>query len=665
MPLNTRKGRIDARVCNAMLLGLALLIVAPAATAQTAKPTLEQLLKRSDFGSIKISPDGTYFAATIDQGDSTDLVMLDRATRKPVGGIGAGKNRHVVDFWWVSPDRLILTTAEKIGRLDTPRRTGELFTVQANGKGADLLVGQRLQAMTTGTRLQPKKNERIAADMVDSLPGNDTEVVISASSFGNDPSSRAEVMDVRSGRRNQVAKAPVPNASFQTDNSGAVRAVYGVDASNGRSRLYLRDNNKSDWKLVNDESRDKRDDRPIGFSADNKTLYVISDRANGPDVVVAVDTSSLARKTVLEDKLADPGRIIYRQNTEIPVGVQYLTGKPYTAFLDDSAPEARTYRSLEAAFKDGVPFVTSSTTDGSLALVQLAGDRLAPEYYLFDTRSKKADLLLQTRNWLDPAQLPERKPISLKTRDGLELHGYLTVPRGTDKNLPLVVNPHGGPFGIADDWYFDPDTAILANAGYAVLQVNFRGSGGQGKSFEGAGAQQWGKAMQDDLTDATQWAIKQGVADPKRICIYGASYGGYASLMGVAREPDLYRCAAGYVGVYDLSQLSDSPAWKRSKRLDVFVRERVGQKETLAEVSPVNVAGKIKVPVFLAAGGEDMQAPIKHTRAMEAALRKANVPVETLYYKTEGHGFYQPEHQVEYYQKLLAFLDRNIGSGAK
>lgn len=648
----------------AMLVG-AVLAALPALQLQAAKPTMEQLLKRSDFGDIKISPDGRYFAATVDRGDSTDLVMLDRATRKAVGGIGAGRNRHVVGFWWVSADRLILTTAEKIGRLDTPRRTGELFVVQANGKGADLLVGQRLNAMTTGTRLQPKKNEAVFAELVDSLPGNDKEVVISASSFGTDPSARAEMMDVRTGRRNQVARSPIPNATFQTDNSGAVRAVHGVDAATGRSRLYLREGNDGDWKQVTDESVDKRNDQPIGFSQDNKTLYVISDQDAGPDVIVAIDTATLARKTVLQDKVADPGRIIYRQGTETPVGVQYLSGKPHTAFLDNASPEARTYRSLEAAFKDGVPFVTSSTADGSLALVQLAGDRLAPEYYLFDTRTKKADLLLQTRPWLDPAQLPERRPITLKARDGLDLHGYLTLPTGADKNLPLVVNPHGGPFGIYDDWYFDTDPALLANAGYAVLQVNYRGSGGQGTAFEAAGAQQWGKAMQDDVTDATQWAVKQGIADPKRICIYGASYGGYAALMGVVREPDLYKCAAGYVGVYDLSLLGDSPAWKRSKRTDVFMRERVGQKASLADVSPVNLAGKIKVPVFLAAGGEDPQAPSKHTVVMEAALRKAKVPVETLYYKTEGHGFYQPEHQQAYYTKLLAFLDRYIGSGAK
>lgn len=439
----------------------------------------------------------------------------------------------------MAPDRLVLTTAEKIGRMDAPRRTGDLFTVRADGSDAQLLAGQSLNAAMAGSRLQSKKSEPVAAELIDDLPASDKDVVIAVSTFGADPVSRAQVMDVRNGRRHTVARAPLPNAYFQTNDAGVVRAVYGVDASTSRSRLYLRDN------------------------------------------------------------------------------------------------------------------------DGSLALVELTGDRMPAEYYLFDNRAKQADLLLRTRDWIDPTRTPERRPIRLKARDGLELHGYLTLPIGGDGRRPMIVRPHGGPFGVADTWAYDTDSAILAQAGYAVLQVNFRGSGGRGKRFEMAGARQWGRAMQDDLTDAAGWAIREGVADPKRICIYGSSYGGYAALMAVAREPMLYRCAVGHVGVYDLRLLGDSPAWRRSARTEVFIREGVGEQSRLFEVSPVSLADRIQVPVFLAAGGEDTQAPIRHTTAMAAALRKAGVPVETLYYETEGHGFYTPEHQLELYRRLLAFLERH------
>jgi dipeptidyl aminopeptidase/acylaminoacyl peptidase len=210
------------------------------------------------------------------------------------------------------------------------------------------------------------------------------------------------------------------------------------------------------------------------------------------------------------------------------------------------------------------------------------------------------------------------QPVSFKARDGLTVKGYLTLPPGSDgKRLPMVVMPHGGPFGVYDQWRFEDDSQILAGAGYAVLQVNYRGSGNYGRAFRTAGARQWGGAMQDDLTDATRWAIAQGHADAGRICIYGASYGGYAALMGVAKEPGLYRCAAGYVGVYDLPTMHTHGDIQQRGSGETYLRRWIGERDALAAVSPNRMADKIKVPVFLAAGGEDQRAPIEHSEMME------------------------------------------------
>ena len=261
--------------------------------------------------------------------------------------------------------------------------------------------------------------------------------------------------------------------------------------------------------------------------------------------------------------------------------------------------------------------------------------------------------------------MAEMRPVTLKARDGLPLHGYLTVPKGSDgKGLPLVVMPHGGPYGIADVWGFDAQVQMLAAAGYGVLQVNFRGSAFRGRDFAAAGARQWGRAMQDDITDATRWAVQQGIADAERICIFGGSYGGYAALMGVAREPTLYQCAVGYIGVYDLPLMYGQGDVRDERTGMAFLRDWVGARDGLASVSPVHLADRIQVPVFLAAGGEDERAPIEHSRRMERALRQAGVPVETLYYDTEGHGFYVDAHRVEFNERLLAFLSRHIGAGA-
>ncbi|HWU71805.1 MAG TPA: prolyl oligopeptidase family serine peptidase, partial [Pseudoxanthomonas sp.] len=242
-------------------------------------------------------------------------------------------------------------------------------------------------------------------------------------------------------------------------------------------------------------------------------------------------------------------------------------------------------------------------------------------------------------------------------------YGYLTRPAGKENGaLPLVVLPHGGPFSVFDAWGFDDESQMLAEAGYAVLRVNFRGSGNYGRDHLQSGAKEWGKAMQDDLTDATRWAVAQGIADPARMCIYGSSYGGYAALMGVAKEPDLYRCAVGYVGVYDLERVYRDTRDSRSSR--VWLGDWLGERDALAGVSPVNLAARIKAPVFLAAGGRDERAPIEHSKKMEKALKTAGVPVETLYYDSEGHGFYNEAHRREYYVRLLDFLSRYLG-GAK
>ena len=215
---------------------------------------------------------------------------------------------------------------------------------------------------------------------------------------------------------------------------------------------------------------------------------------------------------------------------------------------------------------------------------------------------------------------------------------------------------------MQDVWEFNEEAQMLAAAGYAVLQVNFRGSSGYGRAFLEAGAREWGGTMQNDLTDATRWAVAQGIADGNRVCMYGASYGGYASLMGVAKEPGLYKCAAGYVGIYDLPKRQNDLKG-HSTRNGNWATDWMGKQDDLAGLSPNRIADRIKVPVFLAAGGEDKIAPIEHTEMMEKALRNAGVPVESLYFDTEGHGFYVEANRKEYYARLLAFLSKHLGGG--
>lgn len=646
---------------KALRLGLALAL-SFCVGGSWAAVDLGQFIRKDDFNDIKLSPTGKYYAASVPLEDKTALVIFTREGNKQSATFMLGRNAHVNGFEWVNEERVLISIAEKYGMLDQPRPTGELYAINANGDKPDLLVGYRVQGNGPGTRIQPKKVENVAAFLVDALPADPRGVVVSTWLMGSmEPFTRAERLDVNSGRRTTLATAPVRSANFVTDNAGEVRLAVGAGVDN-ISKLYYREAAGADWRLVNDQSGSGRIELPLGFSADNKLAYLqVRGDGRGPDSIVAWDPASNERIAVLRDAAADPLEIIYRNGTTIPVGAQIMDGRHRSLFFDDEAPEARQYRSLEAAFPGQSVRVTSSTQDGALLLVKVWSGNNPGDFYLLDTDQKKLQFVLASGGWIDPDKAATVEPFSFAARDGLKLHGYLTKPRNTNGAGPMVVLPHGGPYGIFDSWHYDRDAQMLAAAGYTVLQVNYRGSGNYGWSFRQAGARQWGGTMQDDLTDATRWATREGHADARRICIYGASYGAYAALMGAAKEPDLYRCAAGYVGVYDLPMMQREDG-RQARSLGNWSKDWVGEDQAaLAAASPNRFAERIKVPVFLAAGGEDEIAPIAHTRMMEAALNKAGVPVESLYYSTEGHGFYTEPHQREYYTRLLAFLSQHIG----
>jgi dipeptidyl aminopeptidase/acylaminoacyl peptidase len=646
----------------AALLLLAPLTLPAQAPSTPAGVDIGPFIRRHSFETMTISPTGEYIAATIPLEDRTGLVVMRRDDKTITARFTLGKDTHFQDLYWVNDERLLASVAEAFGSRDQPVPTGELFGVDANGRNQRMLVGSRAEINTEASRLTTANADSVAAFLVDDLPAEENHVLISVTPFIPDAYTRLERMDVRNGKRTPVTRVSAKQADFFTDNAQRVRLAEGRDANN-MSQLFHRADDEAEWTLINDENKSRRVEWPMGFSADNRIAYLRTEHDAGPDSVVAYDTVTGERTQLLRHAFADPYRTLWNFGSGwTPVGVQYAVGpQTESAYLQPDAADALVHRMLEKAFPGQTIAITSTTLDGKMALVRIGNFASAGEFFFFDIANRKADHLASAAEWFDPATMGEVRAISLPSRDGLTLRGKLTLPPGSSgRGLPMIVLPHGGPFGVFDDFAFDAESQMLARAGYAVLQVNFRGSGGYGRAFQHAGARQWGGAMQDDVTDATKWAIAEGIADSRRVCIYGASYGAYAALMGVAREPDLYRCAVGYVGVYDL------PAMVRDDSSDsasgsVFASQWVGQGSELEAVSPNNLADRIKVPVFLAAGGEDRIAPVAHTRTMERALTGAGVPVETLYYRNESHGFYTEEHQREYYGKLLDFFARHLG----
>ncbi len=359
------------------------------------------------------------------------------------------------------------------------------------------------------------------------------------------------------------------------------------------------------------------------------------------------------------------GRVMYAGHDGAPYGVTYDAGKPSIVYLDPTSPWAMMHAGLMKSFPGNLVLIVDYSKDDSKVLFYVFGDRNPGAYYVLDRDTNKVQLINQAMPWIKSAALAPTTPISFVTRDGITLHGFYTGTT-TAGPKPMIVMPHGGPHGPYDKWGYDSDAQFLASRGYGVLQVNYRGSGGRGRKFEESGYREWGGKMQDDLADGVKWAIDAKVANPNRICTYGASYGGYAALMQPIRYPELYKCAIGYVGVYDLQVMKkkgDIPRAKSGKR---YLSRVLGDDESVLKAwSPAQNVEKIKVPTFLIQGAIDQRVPMDQFNALKNAFKTAGTPAETMIGDGEGHGFYKPENRAELYRRMDVFLNKYIGPDAK
>ncbi len=635
--------------------------------ALAAPPPIEQLLKQPTFWTMKISPDGKHLAATVPQGDDKSiLVVLDRASMKTTALLQMRNSEFIGDFVWVNDQRLVASAASKRGVLDQPMPTGELYGVNADGKSAGVLFGYRANVITDqgGTRLKQRKAEAASGFLIDTIPDRPKEVLIEVQPWGSeDELSEARLMNVETGKTIRVARSPLPRGRFIADRKGNLRLCAGETAELVQ-KIYARPATGGDWVLVHDEAKAGYQIRPLAFEADGQHVLVSRERAEGANAIYRWNLEDNSQVQVMDAGIANPGSPLKGIEHGSVYALVNEPGKPEIVYLDAKAREAKLSRALAEAFPGQLAYVTSFTRDGKLGLVHVYSDRNPGEFYLFDLATLHADYISGAREWIDPEQMAEMRPITLKARDGTPLYGYLVLPNGREaKNLPLVVNPHGGPHGVRDEWGFNEEAQLLASRGYAVLKLNFRGSGGYGNHYETAGHKQWGRLMQDDLADGVRWTIEQGLVDAKRICTYGASYGGYAALMNVVRYPELYRCAVGYAGVYDLSLMYKKGDIQESRFGNSYL-DRVIGRDRLEQDSPVSQAAQIKVPVMLIHGGEDVRVPPAHAEHMREALTKAGNPPEWLFEAREGHGFFNQPNRMRLYTSLLAFLDRNIGAGS-
>jgi dipeptidyl aminopeptidase/acylaminoacyl peptidase len=342
-----------------------------------------------------------------------------------------------------------------------------------------------------------------------------------------------------------------------------------------------------------------------------------------------------------------------------------VDGKPVITYLGDDK-YGKVLKALNAKFADHYVGIREISLDGSRVLISAVSDRDPGTYALFDMKTNNLQPLYQARPWIQAEQMGERRPFWFKASSGTELGGFLTLPPNrAAKALPLIVLPHGGPIGPSDGWDYDPDSQFLATRGYAVIQINYRGSGGRGKAFEESGYKQWGVGIQQDIIDGVHWAIDQGYVDAKRICVYGGSFGGYSSLMQPIRAPELYKCAIDYAGVADLRIQSERSDTRRSRSGNSYLRAAMGKGDDqyTKDNSPIDLVDKFKVPVLIVHGEDDPRVPFENAKLWRSAMEKKGIPTEWLAKPKELHGFYKEENNEERYKVMEAFLEKYLGAG--
>lgn len=621
-----------------LALGIAFSALNPSAVFGREVP-IADFFKDPEFSNVTLSPNGDYITVSKPEGDRTLLAAFRVADMKLIGKWDYGAGRHIDQVRWVNNERFFMYVSRKIGRFDFRVGTPDVYASNVDGT-------KRMDV--------PNGGYYSIVDTVD----DDANWILVQRSIESSYLSRMNVYD---GRLVTVATAPLKFGSFLVDQEDKVRYAVGGD-DKGNNITLRRDGD--DWTELHRSPMGGAQRSPLMFAPNGKEVYFSVSEDGEPSSLHLVDPATNKGTKLLSNANVDPSTYLTSSDHLSLLAIGYADGTPQYSFVDREHEQSKVLGGLINAFPDHAVSFRGMSKDGRYILINTYSDIDPGTYYLYDRQSGQAKFLLSAMDWIKPAEMSEMRPISLKSRDGTPLHGYITIPRGSNgRNLPLILNPHGGPHGPRDMWRFNPEVQFLANRGYAVLQINFRGSGGYGNKFERLGYRNWGTTMIDDMTDAVDWAVREGIVDSNRICTYGASYGGYAALQSVVRNSNKYKCTVGYVGVYSLPLMKTDGDIPRSKSGLNFLSRVLP--ETLAaqqSQSAVYNVDKINVPVMLVQGGKDERVPPSQYRALKEALAKAGKPIEVdVLEPKEGHGFYELDNQVRLYTKMQAFFDKHIG----
>ena len=632
--------------CVKYLLATALVVASGFAFSKP--PSLQELVKFPLYDSVLLSPDGEKIAVTVIEEGKTVLAFMSLDPLEITYVLRFKQEEQVGDVEWVNDDRVVVGVVNSLGWFDTPFYTGKLFAIDYNGRNGRTIFGY-----------DSKEEQYAHATVISTLENEKKKILISTHPWTNqgrwyrytgERIGEVLKLDVHSGRTVKVMTHPGRGGRAFANASGDV-LFAGAYRDDDEFVLFQR--REDEWVELECEAHCLQ--RPMGYSEDGSKAYLASNRGADTIGIELFDLASGEREILLRDERVDVDSIDWYPGSEELMYAILEDGKPSYRFLDETRPYNRFFRGLLKAFDGRRVELHSSTPDGTVAVVRVSSDDIASDFYLANRETKQVSFLLSSAAWLRPESLARTEVINLKARDGTLLQGYFTRPTDTKAPYPTVVVPHGGP-SARDFWDYNRELQILASQGYGVLQVNFRGSTGYGRNFRLASDLVWGSTVQDDITDTVRWAIAEGLAAAEKICIYGGSFGGFSALMSAIREPELYQCAAGFAGVYDLELLYTEGDVRETSMGRRYLERVVGSDSVLREQSPMERISELKIPLFIAHGGRDQRAPIEHAEAVIDAVEKLDVPLKTHINKSGGHGFYSEKANEAYYRDLLDFL---------
>ncbi|MCA1856805.1 prolyl oligopeptidase family serine peptidase [Massilia oculi] len=632
--------------------------------AEPAPPPATAFFSRALLADAELSPSGRYLAALSGAAGGRDKLMVVDLQENKAQLVAGYDNIDIHQFEWVNDNRLLFNVRDKGASMGGGNSRAGLFAVNRDGTGLRQLASRRAKGAEETRDMLPHHTyllrQRGAQD-------SDEVYVVNLDYTYADRQQNAELLRLNTvtGKTRSVPR-PGRVDSWLLDHAGEPRlATY---SSGTRTSIHYLDPASGKWRALAEydtQAGDRNAILPLGFGPDGK-LYVRSNAGKDTTALYTLDlaTGKLGANPVLvlpgydfSGKLVEGGGKL--------LGVSVETDAPAQAWFDKDM--AALQQTIDALLSGGANLLSvAARPDAPWVLVQSFSDLQPPVYRLYNRATGKLKPVGNSRDGIDPAAMGRQEPLRYTARDGREIPAMLTLPAGgAKKNLPLVLLVHDWPYSRGNHWGWSAEQQFLATRGYAVLEPDYRGSTGYGQAHFQAGWNQWGLAMQDDLADAARWAIAQGIADPKRICIAGAGYGGYATLIGLAQDPGLYKCGiawnavtnpgllSGRNGDFFRETLEDSKAYA--------IRDLVGDPGKLA--APLAQAARITQPVLLAHGNDDRYVPFYDSTRFRDALRLTNPSVEWAEYPGEDHAWQQDKTRVDFWSKVDAFLARQIGPG--